>query len=171
MTPLRQNINWFSRHRLATLKSLRSMIGIVTQDVMLFNETLNYNIGYGVAPAEDTGGRIPYMSGAQNHRGVAREKIIEAAKLQMLIISLRNCRRATTRLLAREAYGFREGKAADCNCQGNIEKPSDLSTWWGDKCPWYRIRTSCAGCHWKLMQNRTTLLIAHRLSTVKKAIL
>ncbi len=64
-----------------TLKSLRSNIGIVSQDVFLFAGTIRENIAYGRLDATDA-------------------EIAEAARARGLMVSSPACRTAMTRLSA-----------------------------------------------------------------------
>ena len=57
-----------------TLASLRAQIGIVTQETVLFNDTVRNNIAYGQphVSAERRGSRRPRRAGARLHHGDAR---------------------------------------------------------------------------------------------------
>ena len=54
------------------LKSLRSLIGIVTQDTVLFNDTIRNNIAYGRSD-------LPHRAGARGGRGGLRRRVHHAA--------------------------------------------------------------------------------------------
>ena len=57
-----------------TLASLRAQVGIVTQETILFNDTVRNNIAYGQphVPAERSRGRGPRRAGARFHRRPSR---------------------------------------------------------------------------------------------------
>ena len=60
--------------REVTLASLREQVGIVTQETVLFNDTVRNNIAYGQpnVALKASGGRSPCRSGARFYSGPAR---------------------------------------------------------------------------------------------------
>lgn len=77
--------------RSLTLKSLRSAIGIVQQDVYMFGGTIRENIAYGKPDA-------------------TMEEIIEAAKMPISMILLSAFRMGTTPTLGNAGHGFPAAK-------------------------------------------------------------
>ena len=137
--------------RTVTLKSLRNLMGIVTQETYLFNDTIRHNIAYG-----------------QN--GLALEKIEEAARMAnahdfimqfeqgydslvgnrgIMLSGGQRQRIAIARALLKnpQILVFDEATSAlDTESEALVQEAID-----------------------RLMANRTTLVIAHRLSTIKNA--
>jgi len=134
-----------------TLSSLRSLMGIVTQETYLFNDKIFNNIAYGL-------------------NGIAREKVIEAARMAnahdfinqfekgydtvvgnrgMMLSGGQRQRIAIARALLKDPLIliFDEATSAlDTEAEIQVQEAID-----------------------HLMKNRTTLVIAHRLSTIKNA--
>jgi len=134
-----------------TLASLRSQIGIVTQEVMLFNETLKYNISFGnkeatdeqivsaakVANAHQFISRMPGGYDTQiGERGVK----LSGGERQRIAIA-RAILKNPPILILDEATS-----ALDAESEKLVQEAIE-----------------------HLMEHRTVLMIAHRLSTVKKA--
>jgi subfamily B ATP-binding cassette protein MsbA len=137
--------------RVVSLKSLRDLMGIVTQETYLFNDTIGHNIAYG-----------------QN--GMPRRKIEEAARMAnahdficqfehgydtmvgnrgIMLSGGQRQRIAIARALLRDPriLVFDEATSAlDTESEALVQEAID-----------------------RLMSNRTTLVIAHRLSTIKNA--
>jgi subfamily B ATP-binding cassette protein MsbA len=135
----------------ATLRSLRSMIGLVTQETILFNDTVAANIAYG-------------------RSGVPFEKIREAAAAAYadeFILELPNgydtrIGEAGVRLSGGQRQRLTVARALFKNPPILIldEATSQLDT---------ESEVLVRKALDNLMQGRTTLVIAHRLSTVKHA--
>jgi len=137
--------------RRVTLKSLRSQIGIVTQEVILFNDTVRNNIAYGRADLPD-------------------EKIIEAAKAAYahdFILALpqgyrTNIMEAGSRLSGGERQRIAIARAILKSPPILIldEATSSLDT---------ESEMFIQQAILNLVKNRTVLIIAHRLSTIRAA--
>lgn len=134
--------------RTVTQKSLRSVIGMVPQDTVLFNDTLAYNIRYGRPDAQDTDvdaaanaaqisgfiGKLP--DGFQTMVGERGLKLSGGEKQRVAIA--RTILKAPPILILDEATS-----ALDTHTEQEIQSALDT-----------------------ISKNRTTLVIAHRLSTV-----
>jgi subfamily B ATP-binding cassette protein MsbA len=137
--------------RLATLASLRRQIGLVTQEVLLFNESIRYNIAYAkpdasqgevesaakAANAHDFIGRLP-----QGYETVIGERGIrlsggERQRLSIARALLKN----PPLLILDEATS-----ALDAESERLVQEAIE-----------------------HLMENRTAIVIAHRLATIRKA--
>lgn len=134
--------------RTVTQKSLRSVIGMVPQDTVLFNDTLAYNIRYGRPDAQDADvtaaanaaqisgfiGKLP--EGFQTMVGERGLKLSGGEKQRVAIA--RTILKAPPILILDEATS-----ALDTHTEQEIQSALDT-----------------------ISKNRTTLVIAHRLSTV-----
>lgn len=134
--------------RTVTQKSLRSVIGMVPQDTVLFNDTLAYNIRYGRPDAQDADvdaaanaaqisgfiGKLP--DGFQTMVGERGLKLSGGEKQRVAIA--RTILKAPPILILDEATS-----ALDTHTEQEIQSALDT-----------------------ISKNRTTLVIAHRLSTV-----
>jgi len=134
-----------------TFASLRSQIGLVTQDVLLFNETIRYNIAYGRFSATES--EVQAAASAANAHGfiqrlpkgydtVIGERGIrlsggERQRLSIARAILKN----PPILLLDEATS-----ALDAESERLVQEALE-----------------------RLMEHRTALVIAHRLSTVRRA--
>ncbi len=135
----------------ATLASLRSQIAVVTQDVVLFDDTIRANIAYGTPGATDEDIR----------------RALEAASLRDFVESLP------------EGLDTRVGEAGGRLSGGQKQRISiarallrdapvlilDEATSALDSESERNIQASLEG----LMANRTTFVVAHRLSTIRRA--
>ncbi len=137
--------------RQATLQSLRSQIGIVTQEVILFNASIRDNIAYGRADLPD-------------------EKVVEAARAanaHEFIMSLpegysTNIQEAGSRLSGGERQRISIARAILKSPPILIldEATSSLDT---------HAEMLVQQAIMNLVKNRTVLIIAHRLSTIRAA--
>ncbi len=137
--------------RSVTLESLRGQIGVVTQDVMLFNDTIAYNISYGNRSA-GTEGVIAAAKAANAHEFILRlphgyDTVVgergvrlSGGERQRLAIA-RAVLKNPPILILDEATSALDAESEKL-VQAAIEH---------------------------LMQDRTTLMIAHRLSTIRRA--
>jgi subfamily B ATP-binding cassette protein MsbA len=134
-----------------TLKSLRSLIGIVTQDTVLFNDTVRNNIAYGRSdlPME----RVREAAAA----AYADEFIMELPNGYETVIG-----ESGLRLSGGQRQRLAIARALLKNAPILIldEATSHLDT---------HSESLVQKALYNLMQGRSTLVIAHRLSTVMKA--
>ncbi len=137
--------------RYVTLASLRGQIGIVTQEVFLFNDTVRNNIAYGHAD-------IPHERiEAAARAAYAHEFIMEMPMGYETIIGERGARLSggqrqrisiARALLKNPAILILDEATSALDTKSEIEVQKALNN---------------------LMLNRTTFVIAHRLSTIKNA--
>ncbi len=137
--------------RHATLASLRAQIGIVTQEVFLFNDTVRNNIAYGHSDIPQE--RIEAAANA----AYAHDFIMEMPKGYDTVIGERGARLSggqrqrisiARALLKNPAILILDEATSALDTKSEIEVQKALNN---------------------LMQNRTTFVIAHRLSTIKNA--
>ncbi len=134
-----------------TLASLRKQIAIVSQDVVLFDDTIRKNIAYGVPNATDE----------------EIEKAIEAAALSEFVQSLPNglstkIGEAGNRLSGGQKQRISIARAFLKNAPILI---LDEATSALDNESEAKIKKALT----QLMKNRTTFIVAHRLSTIENA--
>ena len=135
-----------------TLESLRAAIAVVSQDVMLFDDTVRANIAFGRAGRDATRRSWPPP---------------------------RPPRRTISSCGCREGYdtvvGSGGGRLSGGERQRIVARPrlpegrADPPARRGDERARFRIGAPRPAGHPPLMQGRTTLVIAHRLSTVRDA--
>ena len=134
-----------------TLKSLRALIGVVTQDTVLFNDTVRNNIAYGRSdlPLE----RVREAAAA----AYADEFVMELPSGYETVIG-----ESGLRLSGGQRQRLAIARALLKNAPILIldEATSHLDT---------QSEALVQKALYNLMQGRTTLVIAHRLSTVMKA--
>lgn len=134
-----------------TQKSLRSNIGVVPQDTVLFNNNVGYNIGYGKS-------------------GATEDEIIQAAKMAKIhdfIISLADGYRTEVGERGLKLSGGEKQRVAIARTM--LKNPKillfDEATSALDSHTEKSIQASLR----EVSRNRTTLVIAHRLSTIVDA--
>ena len=135
-----------------TVDSLREAIALVTQDPVLFDDTIRANIAYGSKPIDE-------------------DQVIAAAKaaaahdfIMGLPRGLRHPRRRGRRAALRRRAAAHRHRAGDL--QGCADPPARRAD---QLARIRRPRRRCRPRSKVLMRGRTVLMIAHRLSTVKKA--
>jgi subfamily B ATP-binding cassette protein MsbA len=134
-----------------TLTSLRALLGIVSQDVILFNETVLHNIKYGKFDA-------------------TREEVIEAAKAAYADEFIRVFPDAYDTFIGERGLRLSGGQRQRLSiARAILRNPPvlilDEATSSLDTASEMMIQSALE----KLMESRTTIVIAHRLSTVRKA--
>jgi len=134
-----------------TLKSLRSLLGIVSQDVILFNDTVLENIRYGRADANG-------------------EEVIEAAKAAYADEFISSFPEGYDTFIGERGLRLSGGQRQRLSIARAILKNPpvlilDEATSSLDTASEMMIQSALE----KLMEKRTTIVIAHRLSTVRKA--
>jgi ATP-binding cassette, subfamily B, bacterial MsbA len=134
-----------------TLKSLRSLIGVVTQDTLLFNDTIRANIAYGRSDLSLE--RVREAAAA----AYADEFIMELPQGYDTVIG-----ESGLRLSGGQRQRLAIARALLKNAPILIldEATSHLDT---------QSEVLVQKALYNLIQGRTTLVIAHRLSTVTKA--
>ncbi|HDH12361.1 MAG TPA: ATP-binding cassette domain-containing protein [Nitrospirae bacterium] len=135
----------------ATLKSLRALFGIVSQDVILFNDTIVSNIGYGRPDA-------------------GKEEIVEAARSAYADEFIVDLPDGYDTVVGEKGLRLSGGQKQRISIARAILKNPpvlilDEATSSLDTDSELKIQNALE----KLMINRTTIVIAHRLSTVRKA--
>jgi ATP-binding cassette, subfamily B, bacterial MsbA len=133
-----------------TLDSLRTSIALVTQDVILFNDTIRSNIAYGVEPDEDRmleASRMAFahdfiMKMPKNYETIVGEKgtRLSGGQKQRIAIARALYKNAPILIL--------DEATSSLDAQSEIEVQKALEN---------------------LMKGRTTIIIAHRLSTIINA--
>ncbi|WP_255933413.1 ABC transporter ATP-binding protein/permease [Kordiimonas sp. SCSIO 12610] len=132
-------------------RSLRSNIGVVPQDTVLFNDTIQYNIGYGNPEAE-------------------RDKIVSAAKLAQIHDFIEQLPEGYDAEVGERGLKLSGGEKQRVAIARTILKNPpilllDEATSALDSHTEGEIQASLD----KIAQERTTIVIAHRLSTVTNA--
>ena len=116
-----------------TLASLRSQIGIVTQETVLFNDTVRNNIAYGQ----------PHVSQKQV------EEAARAALAHEFIRGLAGRLRHHDRRARGAAFGRRA--PADCDCAGDPEECADPDSGRSDVGAWTANRNRWCNRHCKIL--------------------
>ena len=139
-----------------TLASLRSQIGIVTQDVILFNETVWYNIAYG--NHQKHGEEVPLSQVEEAARiANAHDFVLEMSDGYHTVIGERG-----VRLSGGQRQRLSIARAVLKNPPILIldEATSSLDA---------ESERLVQQALERLMEHRTVLVVAHRLSTIRKA--
>lgn len=134
-----------------TLKSLRDQIAMVTQEIILFNDTIKHNISYGsleksdqeiIAAAKAAYAHEFILENPEGYDAIIGERGVKLSGGQKQRIAIaRALLKNAPILILDEATSSLDSKA-EAEVQVALEK---------------------------LMEGRTTFIIAHRLSTIKKA--
>jgi len=134
-----------------TQRSLRKHISAVMQDVAVFNSTIGYNIKYGKSSATD-------------------REITEVAKIANLYDFIVSLRKRFKTMVGERGVRLSGGERQRLAIARAILKDAkiivmDEATSALDSENEKKIQDAM----WKLIEGRTTIIVAHRLSTVKKA--
>jgi subfamily B ATP-binding cassette protein MsbA len=137
--------------RQATLRSLREQVGLVTQETMLFNDTVRANIGYGLKDVDEA--RLEAAARA----AFAHDFILDLPRRYDTVIGERGSRLsggqrqrvALARAILKDAPILILDEATSA-----LDGPSEQL-----------VQQALTN----LMKGRTTLVIAHRLATVRTA--
>ncbi len=137
--------------RRVTMSSLRDKIALVTQQTILFNDTVKYNISYGKAEKDE-------------------QKIIAAAKAANAHHFIQNFPQGYNTIIGEQGVKLSGGEKQRITIARAIFKNApililDEATSSLDSESELEVQNALEN----LMQNRTTFVIAHRLSTIKKA--
>jgi subfamily B ATP-binding cassette protein MsbA len=137
--------------RTLSLHSLRSHIGTVTQDIMLFDDTVKENIRFGRPDATD-------------------EEVIEAAKAAFAHDFIMDMPQGYDTMIGERGVRISGGQKQRVTiARAIIRNPSililDEATSSLDTESEHQVQKALE----QLMKNRTTIVIAHRLSTIQNA--
>ncbi|OGR83721.1 MAG: hypothetical protein A2901_07310 [Elusimicrobia bacterium RIFCSPLOWO2_01_FULL_54_10] len=141
-----------------TIESLRSQIGIVTQDVILFNDTVAYNIAYGKEAIRDP------------NNADARREIVEAAKVANAHGFITALPQGYDTLIGERGIKLSGGQRQRLSvARAVLRNPPililDEATSSLDAESEQLVQQALE----RLMEHRTVLVVAHRLSTVRRA--
>jgi subfamily B ATP-binding cassette protein MsbA len=133
------------------VESLRAMIGIVTQQTLLFNETVRDNIAYGKV-------------------GQSLEEVMKAAQAAFADGFIRNLPRGYDTVIGEQGVKLSGGERQRISIGRALLKNApililDEATSSLDSESEIEVQKALE----HLMEGRTTLVIAHRLSTIRKA--
>ncbi|MBF0485532.1 MAG: ABC transporter ATP-binding protein [Candidatus Omnitrophica bacterium] len=134
-----------------TLLSLRSHIGLVTQDMILFNETIRANLQYGKLDATD-------------------EEIFDAARQALALEFIEKMPKGLDTVIGDRGFKLSGGqKQRLCIARAILKNPKilllDEATSALDAESEYLVQAALDN----LMKDRTVIVIAHRLSTIRHA--
>ena len=137
--------------RMVTLASLRSLIGIVTQETLLFHDSIEYNIAYGKA-------------------GATREEIEQAARMAQAHEFIMALPHGYATPVGERGVKLSGGQRQRlCIARAFLKDPRvlilDEATSDLDAESEFLVQQALS----ELMKGRTALVIAHRLATVKHA--
>jgi len=135
----------------ATLYSLRSQIGLVTQEVLLFNESIRYNIAYGKPSA-------------------SQAEIEEAAKAANAHDFIRRLPQGYDTLIGERGFRLSGGERQRLSiARALLKNPPILILDEATSALDAESERLVQEAIEHLMVNRTALVIAHRLATIRKA--
>jgi subfamily B ATP-binding cassette protein MsbA len=135
----------------ASLRSLREQIGVVSQDVILFNDTVRNNIVFG-------------------RPGAAEDEIISAAKAAYAHDFIKELPQGYETVIGEKGVRLSGGQRQRISiARALLKNPPililDEATSSLDTESEIMVQRALE----KLMENRTTIVIAHRLSTIRRA--
>jgi len=125
-----------------TLDSLRQQIALVSQDVVLFNDTIRANIAYG------------------SREAVTHEQVVEAARRANALEFIEAMPEGFDAVIGENGTRLSGGQLKDAPILILDEATSALDN---------QSERLVQSALENLMQNRTTIVIAHRLSTIENA--
>jgi subfamily B ATP-binding cassette protein MsbA len=137
--------------RAATLKSVRDQIGLVTQETVLFNDTVRANIAYGLDDVDEA--RVESAARA----AFAHDFILDLPRRYDTVIGERGSRLSSGQ---RQRIAIARALLKDPPILILDEATSALDA---------ESERLVQGALANLMKGRTTLVIAHRLATVRDA--
>ena len=135
-----------------TLASLRKQVALVSQDIVLFDDTVEANIAYG------------------GQRGASRERVREVAEAAFLLPLIQSLPKGFDTPIGESAARLSGGQRQRISIARALLKDApilllDEATSALDSESERYIQTSLE----RLMQGRTTFVVAHRLSTIERA--
>lgn len=139
----------------ATLRSLRSQIGIVSQDVILFNDTVRGNIAYGIQ-VEDDARVVEAAKAAHAHEfieGLPKGYDTPIGQRGILLSGGQRQRISIARAIIKEPHILVLDEATS-----SLDTQSEMI-----------VQKALDELMEKGSAQRTTFVIAHRLSTIKRA--
>lgn len=137
--------------REVTQKTLRKNISVIMQDVMVFSNTINYNIGYSKNNvSEQQIVKVSKVANLYNFIMSLRKKFLtQVGQRGVKLSGGEKQRLAIARALLKDAPILIMDEATSALDSENEEKIQDSM--------------------WQLIKDRTTIIVAHRLSTIKRA--
>ena len=137
--------------REATLSSLRGQIGLVTQETILFNDTVRNNIGYGLS-------------------SVSEEALVAAAEAACALEFIRELPNGFDTVIGERGQRLSGGQRQRIAiARAILKNPPILVLDEATSSLDAESEALLQRALENLMANRTTLVIAHRLSTIRKA--
>ena len=137
--------------RQATLSSLRGQIGLVTQETILFNDTVRNNIGYGLS-------------------SVSEEALVAAAEAACALEFIRELPNGFDTVIGERGQRLSGGQRQRIAiARAILKNPPILVLDEATSSLDAESEALLQRALENLMANRTTLVIAHRLSTIRKA--
>ena len=132
------------------LRGYRQRVAFVPQEVILFGGDLRSNIRYGRPDATE-------------------EEVIDAAKRAFAWNFIKTSPRDWTPSSASAGFSCPAANASGCHCAGHLEGSRPAHFGRSDQRLGQHVRARGSGGPRRLMKGRSSVVIAHRLSTVKNA--